>query len=180
MAAVASRIVAAVIKARGNPRPESLRSWHRACRGWVAGEDPGPGGRLHFGDPGQGPGPLPSGAAEALARVPAAAPGHRARVLAPSLATGWLVEVKPLAPAASWAAAAGHAALLPHASTLPGPAAATAAAAAHRAGISLLTWTVDDPAEAARLAAAGLDGIITNRPDAVRSALGEHHDHHGG
>lgn len=104
----------------------------------------------------------------------------RARVLAPNLATGWLVEVEPLAPAASWAAEAGHAALLPRASTMPGPAAEAAAAAAHRAGIILLTWTVDDPAEAARLAAAGLDGIITNRPDAVRSALGEHHDHHGG
>ncbi len=104
----------------------------------------------------------------------------RARSLAPGLATGRLVEAAPLASAVSWAAAAGHAALLPHASALQGPAAREAAAAAHRAGIWLLTWTVDDPAEAVRLAAAGLDGIITNRPDAVRSALDEHRHHHGG
>ena len=51
---------------------------------------------------------------------------------------------------------------------------------ARQAGIGLIAWTVDDPAEGRRLAAAGLDGIITNRPDALRSALDEHRHHHGG
>ncbi|MBM3696409.1 MAG: glycerophosphodiester phosphodiesterase, partial [Actinobacteria bacterium] len=66
----------------------------------------------------------------------------------------------------------GHAALLPHAASLTETAAAQLAAAARRAGLLLLTWTVDDPGEARRLAAAGLNGIITSRPDALRSAFG--------
>ena len=105
---------------------------------------------------------------------------EQARRLAPGLPTGLLLESGVGAAAAAQAAAAGHLVLLPHAAALAGEAAATLAAATHREGIRLITWTVDDPAEAARLAAAGLDGIITNRPDAVRSALGEHHDHYGG
>ncbi len=35
---------------------------------------------------------------------------------------------------------------------------------AHRAGLRLVTWTVDDVGEAARLLAMGVDGIITNDP----------------
>jgi glycerophosphoryl diester phosphodiesterase len=35
-------------------------------------------------------------------------------------------------------------------------------------------WTVDDPSEARRLARLGVNGIITNRPMAIREAL---HDH---
>jgi glycerophosphoryl diester phosphodiesterase len=41
----------------------------------------------------------------------------------------------------------------------------------HGAGRVLYTYTVDDPRQAARLAAAGVDGIITNRPDVVRAAV---------
>lgn len=33
------------------------------------------------------------------------------------------------------------------------------------------TWTVDNPHQARRLAAIGVDGIITNKPDIIRSAL---------
>lgn len=97
----------------------------------------------------------------------------RVRALDPRLATGWLVDAgHPPAPALAAAAAAGHAALLPHAASLTETAAAQLAAAARRAGLLLLTWTVDDPGEARRLAAAGLNGIITSRPDALRSAFG--------
>ncbi|MBI2073321.1 MAG: hypothetical protein HYT81_09885 [Gemmatimonadetes bacterium] len=32
-------------------------------------------------------------------------------------------------------------------------------------------WTVDDPARARELAAMGVDGVCTNRPDVIREAL---------
>ncbi|WP_373044625.1 glycerophosphodiester phosphodiesterase [Vulgatibacter sp.] len=35
----------------------------------------------------------------------------------------------------------------------------------HRAGLLVNTWTVDEPEELLRLRAAGVDGVITNRPD---------------
>ena len=36
------------------------------------------------------------------------------------------------------------------------------------AGLKLYVWTVDDPAQALHLAAMGVDGITTNRPDRLR------------
>jgi glycerophosphoryl diester phosphodiesterase len=104
----------------------------------------------------------------------------RARSLEPGLPTGWLVEIAPLLPAVTRAAEEGHRFLLPHYSLLGGTAAGAVVESARHAGIGLIAWTVDDPAEGRRLAAAGLDGIITNRPDALRSALDEHRHHHGG
>jgi glycerophosphoryl diester phosphodiesterase len=41
----------------------------------------------------------------------------------------------------------------------------------HATGLKLYTWTVDDPAVAKSLAAAGLDGITTNRPAWLRAQL---------
>lgn len=104
----------------------------------------------------------------------------RVRTLDPGLPTGWLVEMAPLLPALAGAAAEGHSFLLPHYSLLAGRAAGAAVAAARQEGIRLIAWTVDDPAESRRLAAAGLDGIVTNRPDALRSALDEHRHDDGG
>ncbi len=43
---------------------------------------------------------------------------------------------------------------------------------AHTAGQRIYTYTVDDPVEARRLCAAGVDGIITNDPLNLRQALG--------
>lgn len=40
------------------------------------------------------------------------------------------------------------------------------------AGLKLYVWTVDDPATARRLIAAGVDGITTNRPGWLRAQLG--------
>jgi glycerophosphoryl diester phosphodiesterase len=41
----------------------------------------------------------------------------------------------------------------------------------HRRGLRVNAWTVDAPAELARLAGLGVDGIITNDPAAARRAL---------
>ena len=43
----------------------------------------------------------------------------------------------------------------------------------HAAGLRLHVWTVDDPALAAQLAAAGVDGITTNRPGWLREQLNQ-------
>jgi glycerophosphoryl diester phosphodiesterase len=42
---------------------------------------------------------------------------------------------------------------------------------AKRKRLQVNTWTVDDPAEAQRLAALGVHAIITNKPDVIREAL---------
>jgi len=55
--------------------------------------------------------------------------------------------------------------------SLDGERAVMAVADAHRRGLELLTWTVDDPDEMRRLAAAGVDGIFTNEPDVAVEAL---------
>ncbi|MEZ4240190.1 MAG: glycerophosphodiester phosphodiesterase family protein [Myxococcota bacterium] len=41
----------------------------------------------------------------------------------------------------------------------------------HRLGLRVDYWTIDDPAQARALVAAGADGIVTNDPAAVRAAL---------
>jgi glycerophosphoryl diester phosphodiesterase len=43
---------------------------------------------------------------------------------------------------------------------------------AHRAGLPVLTWTVDDPADLMRVVAAGVDGVITNDPRIFVATLG--------
>ncbi|WP_330176358.1 glycerophosphodiester phosphodiesterase family protein [Streptomyces sp. NBC_01498] len=43
---------------------------------------------------------------------------------------------------------------------------------AHGKRLQVSTWTVDDAAGARRVAGFGVDGIITNRPDVVRDAVG--------
>lgn len=42
---------------------------------------------------------------------------------------------------------------------------------AHRIGVRVVVWTVDEPAQMARLLDAGVDGIITDRPDLLREVL---------
>jgi glycerophosphoryl diester phosphodiesterase len=105
----------------------------------------------------------------------------RARALAPGLPTGWLIgrHVPPKV-AVREAVEAGHRALLPHAPALAGPSGPAAIEAAHEAGLMLVCWTLDGPDEVRRLAAAGIDAVITNRPDVALLALDEHDHHHRG
>ena len=44
-------------------------------------------------------------------------------------------------------------------------------AGAHERGFRVYAWTVDAPARARELAAMGVDGVCTNRPDVIREAL---------
>jgi glycerophosphoryl diester phosphodiesterase len=43
--------------------------------------------------------------------------------------------------------------------------------AARLRGLTVFTWTVDEPSDQARVAAAGVAGICTNLPDVLREAL---------
>ncbi|MEZ4250424.1 MAG: glycerophosphodiester phosphodiesterase [Polyangiales bacterium] len=44
--------------------------------------------------------------------------------------------------------------------------------AAHRRGLKVHVWTIDDPAEMRRLAALGVDGVMSDRPEALLETLG--------
>ena len=102
----------------------------------------------------------------------------RARALAPSLPTGLLADRPiPLPVAIRTAVQGGHRVLLPHAAALAGSPGPDGIRAAHEAGLLVMAWPVDDPGEVRRLAAAGVDGVITNRPDEALSALAEHRYH---
>ena len=42
---------------------------------------------------------------------------------------------------------------------------------AHRLGVRVVVWTVDEPDLMHRLLDAGVDGIITDRPDVLRAVM---------
>ncbi len=91
------------------------------------------------------------------------------REACPGLATGLLVA-SWFDPAASVPLALEHGcrALHPHHSLLDGP----LMGAAHEAGLSVATWTVNDPTTVRRAADLGVDTLITDDVTLARSALG--------
>ena len=44
---------------------------------------------------------------------------------------------------------------------------------AHDSGLAVIPWTIDDPATMASLMDAGVDGLITNYPDRLRTLMNE-------
>ena len=96
----------------------------------------------------------------------------RVHALDRSIPTGYLTSVRPSPlEAVAIAAAGGHTAVHPFFGVLADRGAATLIEAAHSAGLALNTWTVNDGEEIARLAAAGVDAIITDVPADARRAL---------
>jgi glycerophosphoryl diester phosphodiesterase len=96
----------------------------------------------------------------------------RLRELDASVPTGFLT-MRGLDPldALSVCTAHGHGALHPFVGMLGGVVAAATTARAHDVNVRVNVWTVNDDDEIRRLAAAGVDGIVTDVPDVARRAL---------
>jgi glycerophosphoryl diester phosphodiesterase len=85
----------------------------------------------------------------------------RRRVFQPAIRLGILAARRAIvARVPGMIGRAGASALMLHHAVVTPP----AVARAHRAGVAIWAWTVDDPAELARLDAAGVDAVISNDP----------------
>lgn len=84
----------------------------------------------------------------------------------PALSAGVLSTSYPLDPVPP-VRAAGANTLWQHKDLVDAP----LVALAHEAGIRVIAWTVDRPADATALAALGVDALCTNLPDRMREAL---------
>ncbi len=94
------------------------------------------------------------------------------RGFAPELTTGWLTSGQELSAAAPVTVEHGHTWLNPD-RALALRAAKAGIAEAQKLGVRVNVWTVDEPADIAVLADAGVDGIITNVPDIAIATLRE-------
>jgi glycerophosphoryl diester phosphodiesterase len=96
----------------------------------------------------------------------------RVRALDPGLPTGFLTLLgfDPLDGIAI-ASDRGHSAVHPDVRSMRGPVAEAVVGRARELGLAVNVWTVDAPEEIRRLAAAGVDGLVTNVPDIARAAL---------
>jgi glycerophosphoryl diester phosphodiesterase len=100
------------------------------------------------------------------------ASADRVRELDPSVPTGFLtlVGMDPV-DGVDIAHAHGHGAVNPDVRALVGEAAAATVARAHDFGMAVNVWTVNGEDEMRRLAAVGVDAIITDVPDVARRVL---------
>jgi glycerophosphoryl diester phosphodiesterase len=98
---------------------------------------------------------------------------NRVRALDASIPTGFLtlVGLDPV-DGVEVAHAHGHGAVHPDVRSLVGLVADATMARAHELGMTVNVWTVNGEDEMRRLAAAGVDAIITDVPDVARRALG--------
>jgi glycerophosphoryl diester phosphodiesterase len=96
----------------------------------------------------------------------------RVRTLAADVRTGFLVMVgiDPFA-ALDLAAERGHGALHPFRSMLADESAAHVVEHAAELGLALNVWTINEPDEIRRLAALGVDAVITDAPDVARRVI---------
>jgi glycerophosphoryl diester phosphodiesterase len=88
----------------------------------------------------------------------------------PELPTAWLTTTVDDAQAESVAAdlrASGHSALHPNVRTLTQHVVNTM----HLHGLSVNTWTIDDPVRMAELLEWGIDGLCTNKPDVALEVI---------
>ncbi len=90
----------------------------------------------------------------------------RLRALAPELATAYLTD-RLDDTVLDAVAGGGHVAVHPWVGDLG----ATAIAAAHARGLRVNVWTCNDPVRALELARCGVDGIVTDVPDVILTAL---------
>lgn len=97
---------------------------------------------------------------------------NRVRALSPTVPTGFLTMLgfDPV-DALDVCTANGHGALHPFVGMLAAAMAERATARAHELGLRVNVWTVNDDDEIRRLAACGVDAIMTDVPDAALRAL---------
>ena len=95
----------------------------------------------------------------------------RVRLLAADVPTAYLTFVGDPLDALLTVESHGHAALHPFVGQLTGARAGAVVQRAHERNVQVNVWTVNEPDEIARLAAAGVDGICTDVPDVALSVL---------
>jgi glycerophosphoryl diester phosphodiesterase len=96
----------------------------------------------------------------------------RVRARAERVRTGYLTVLDPPPlDAVATARARGHGAVHPFFGVLSAETVETVLAEAHAHGVAVNTWTVNDDDDLRRLAAAGVDAVITDRPAGARAAL---------
>lgn len=96
----------------------------------------------------------------------------RVRIENSQVATGLLIDQgQPLIDAVRHAGQGGHAAVIAHWRSLLDH--SEWVGSAHEDGLSVLAWTVNDPAMAARLIEYGVDALITDDPGAMLASFGQ-------
>ena len=94
----------------------------------------------------------------------------RCRTLAPDLPTAWLTYRPVTSDDIDDVVRGGHVAIHPAVPTVD----ADLIARCHERRLAVNTWTCNDPARARQLADWGVDGICTDVPDEILTALGDH------